>query len=130
MPVHRRQKDTTTTPLSSTPEQSVPPLPDEQTFRQYLRELARDAIRVVVEDVMCEELEALIGVGWGQSSPKRKGYRNGFYHRDLVTASGRLEDLKVPRDREGRFHTQVFERYRRYEPHIAQGLTQMFVSGT
>jgi hypothetical protein len=33
-------------------------------------------------------------------------------------------------DREGQFHTQVFERYSRYEPHSAEGLTQMFVAGT
>ncbi|TMB75219.1 MAG: IS256 family transposase, partial [Chloroflexi bacterium] len=101
MPVYRTQKDTTTHPSSSTPEQPVAPLPDQQTFRQYLRKLARDAIRVAMEDVMREELDAVIGVGWGESSPKRKGYRNGFYRRDLVTSSGRLEDLKVPRDREG-----------------------------
>ena len=56
MPVHRTQKDTTTHQSSSTPEQPVAPLPDQQTFRQYLRELARDAIRVVVVDVMREEL--------------------------------------------------------------------------
>ena len=79
---------------------------------------------------MREELDALIGVGWGQSSPKRKGYRNGSYSRDLVTASGRIEEINVPRDREGQFHTQVFERYSRYEPHIAEGLTHMFVAGT
>ena len=79
---------------------------------------------------MREELNALIGVGCGECSPKRKGYRNGFYHRDLVTSSGRIEDINVPRDREGQFHTQVFERYSRYEPHIAEGLTQMFVAGT
>jgi putative transposase len=36
----------------------------------------------------------------------------------------------VPRDREGQFHTQVFERYRRYEPQVAQGLSEMFVAGT
>ena len=36
----------------------------------------------------------------------------------------------MPRDREGQFHTQVFDRYSRYEPHIAEGLTQMFVAGT
>jgi transposase-like protein len=46
-----------------------------------------------------------------------------------LTSSGRIEDLSVPRDREGRFHTQVFERYR-YEPQVAQGLTDMFVAGT
>ena len=130
MRVHRQKKDTTPAPPSSTPEQTTLELPDQQTFRQYVRKLARSAIHVVMEEVMCEELDALIGVGWGQSSPKRKGYRNGTYTRDLVTASGRLEDIKVPRDREGQFHTQVFERYRRYEPHIAEGLTQMFVAGT
>src|SRR6266704_871981 len=121
MPVHRQKKDTTPTPPSSTQEQTTPALPDQQTFQQYLRELARGAIRVVVEDVMREELDALIGVGWGECSPKRKGYRNGHYTRDLVTSSGRLEEIKVPRDREGQFHTQTFERYSRYEPHIAEG---------
>jgi transposase-like protein len=47
-----------------------------------------------------------------------------------VTKSGRIEDLSVPRDREGQFQTQVFERYGRYEPEVAEALTEMFVSGT
>jgi len=130
MPVHHQKKDTTPDTLGSTQEQTAPALPDQQTFQQYLRELARAALRVVLEGVMREELDALIGVGWGQNSPKRKGYRNGSYTRDLVTSSGRIEEIKVPRDREGQFHTQVFERYSRYEPHIAEGLTHMFVAGT
>ena len=37
----------------------------------------------------------------------------------------RLED-----DREGEFHSQIFYRYNRYEPEVAEALTQMFVSGT
>jgi putative transposase len=57
------------------------------------------------------------------------GYRNGTSTRDLVTSTGRLEEIKVPRDRAGQFHTQAFERYSRYEPHIADGLMQMFVAG-
>jgi putative transposase len=130
MPVHRQKKDTTPKTPGSTQEQTAPALPDQQAFHQHLRELARGAIRVVLEGVMREELDALIGVGWGESSPKRKGYRNGFYTRDLVTTTGRIEELQVPRDRKGQFHTQVFERYRRYEPQVAQGLTEMFVAGT
>ncbi len=129
MPVDRQKKDTTPTTPGSTQEQSAPALPDPQAFQHYLRELARGAIRVVLEGVMREELDALIGVGWGESSPKRKGYRNGYYTRDLVTTTGRVEELQVPRDRAGQFHTQVFERYRRYEPQVAQGLTEMFVAG-
>ena len=42
----------------------------------------------------------------------RRGYRNGSYNRA------------------GAFHTQVFERYARYEPEVAEALTDMFVSGT
>ena len=47
----------------------------------------------------------------------------------LRTTTGHLEALQVPRDREGQFHTQVFERYRRYEPQVADGLTAMCVAG-
>jgi putative transposase len=130
MPVPKKRitpvPETPTSPSSS----STPDLLQQQEFHQHLRALARSAIRVVIEEVMREELDQVIGVGWGECSPKRKGYRNGTYTRDLVTSSGRLKEVKVPRDREGQFHTQVFERYRRYEPHIAEGLTQMFVAGT
>jgi len=87
----------------------------QQEFHAYLRALAQSAVRTVIEAVMREELDAFIGVAWGECSPKRKGYRNGSYPRDLATSTGRLEDLKVPRDREGHFHTQAFERYRRDE---------------
>jgi transposase-like protein len=76
-----------------------------------------------------EELDVFIGAAWGVCSPKRKGYRNGTYTRDLVTSTGRLEEIKVPRDRASEFHTQAFERYSRYEPHNADGLMQIFVAG-
>jgi putative transposase len=105
-------------------------LPDEQEFRQRMRNLAVSAMRVLIEEVMREELEMCLGAAWGESTPSRKGYRNGSYTRDLVTKTGRIEALSVPRDREGQFQTQVFERYGRYEPEVAQALTEMFVSGT
>ncbi len=129
MPV-AKQKRTTSTPDSSMSDPSSPVLPDQQVFHQYLRTLAQSAVRTVIEAVMREELDAFIAAAWGECNPKRKGYRNGHYTRDLVTSTGRLEEIKVPRDREGQFHTQAFERYSRYEPHIAEGLTQMFVAGT
>ena len=128
MPVSKNKRSTST-PEPSTSEPSSPVLPDQQLFHQYLRTLAQSAVRVVMETVMREELEAFIGAAWGEHNAKRKGYRNGSYSRDLATTTGRLEEIKVPRDREGQFQTQAFERYKRYEPHIAEGLTQMFVAG-
>ena len=129
MPVPQKKRITAENALS-TSEASSLPLPEQQEFHQHLRALAQSAVRTVLELVMREELDAFIGAAWGECSPKRKGYRNGTYTRDLATATGRLEDLNVPRDREGQFHTQVFDRYSRFEPHIADGLTQMFVAGT
>ncbi len=129
MPVPKTKR-TTSTPDPSTSDPSSPVLPEQQVFHHYLRTLAQSAVRVVIETVMREELDQFLGAAWGECSPKRKGYRNGHYTRDLVTSTGRLEEINVPRDRAGQFHTQAFERYSRYEPHIAEGLTQMFVAGT
>lgn len=129
MPVPKK-KPTILAPDGSTPESLSNALPDQEEFRQHLRHLAVSAVQVLIEQVMREELEQCIGASWGECTPTRRGYRNGSYTRDLVTPTGRIEDLNVPRDREGEFHTQVFERYSRYEPEVAEALTQMFVSGT
>ncbi len=128
MPVSKKR--TTSTPEAVKVESSDHTMPDEQEFRQRMRSLAVSAMRVLIEAVMREELEKCVGAEWGECTPERKGYRNGYYTRDLVTSTGRIEDLSVPRDREGQFQTQVFERYGRYEPEVAEALTEMFVSGT
>jgi len=128
MPVPQK-KPTTSKSSVSTPESSSPVLPEQEEFRQHLRCLAVSAVQVLIEQVMREELEQCLGASWGECTPNRRGYRNGSYTRNLVTPTGRIEDLKVPRDREGDFHTQVFEQYNRNAPEVAEALTQMFVSG-
>src|SRR5690349_1146272 len=77
--------------------------PSQEEFRQYLRRLAVSAVQVLIEQVMREELEQCIGASWGECTPTRHGYRNGSSTRDLITSTGRIEDLKVPRDRAGEF---------------------------
>ncbi len=120
MPVSKNQ---------STTSNADPVACERQNFHEHLRALTRNAVRVVIEEVMREELTQFLGAAWGESTPERKGYRNGTYTRDLATSSGPIEELKVPRDRDGQFHPQVFDRYQRYEPQVAEGLTQMFVAG-
>jgi len=128
MPVDKKQHTTSSRdPSTATPVSS--PQAVSQAFHQQLREQIRSAVHIVMEEVMREELTQFLGATWGECTPERRGYRNGSYTRDLATVSGLLEDLHVPRDREGQFHTQAFERYKRYEPQVAEGLTQMFVSG-
>jgi putative transposase len=129
MPDHQK-KNTSPDEKGATPTVvSSDPLKPED-FHQYLRAEIRDATRTVMEEIMREELSQFLGATWGERTAQRKGYRNGFYTRDLMTTAGPIEDLTVPRDRAGEFHTQAFEQYSRYEPQVAEGLTQMFVTGT
>ncbi len=128
MPVPKKRTTTNQEPVRLESSASPPLLPAPQEFHQHLRALAQSAVRVVLEVVMRGELDAFIGAARGERSPKRKGYRNGTYTRDLATAMGRIEELQVPRDREGQFHTQTFERYSRYEPHIARSASPRCLS--
>ncbi len=102
MPVPKKKR-ITSTPNPSTSESSSLVLPQQQEFHQHLRTLTQSAVRIVIETVMREELDQFIEAAWGECSPKRKGYRNGHYTCDLVTSTGRLEEISVPRDREGHF---------------------------
>lgn len=130
MPVHKQKNTTTPKGNGATSNVASPEQLRPETFHQYLRAEIRNATRTVMEEIMREELSQFLGAAWGESTAQRKGYRNGFYMRDLMTTAGPIEDLTVPRDRAGEFHTQAFEQYRRYEPQVAEGLTQMFVTGT
>lgn len=124
MPAHKKNDTTAERKLATETD-----LPEQQNFHQHLRSLIRGATRVVMEEIMREELTQFLQAEWGEITPARKGYRNGSYTRDLLTSAGQIEDLSVPRDREGTFQTQAFERYSRYEPQVAAALTEMFVSG-
>lgn len=118
------------TPQQSQRSTSQPQLlPGQVEFHQHIRQQARMGLRILLEGVMREELQALLGAEWGEHTAERTGYRNGYYTRDLGTTQGVIEDLQVPRDREGQFHTQVFERFARYEPQVEEGLREMFVAG-
>jgi putative transposase len=55
-------------------------------------------------------------------------YRSGYYKRTLVTRVGKLV-LRVPQDRQGRFRTEVFERYPRSEKALMGALTEMYIQG-
>jgi putative transposase len=69
---------------------------------------------------------------WGRAkeSGARTGWgnRSGYYGRTLITRVGKLE-LRVPQDRQGRFRTEVFERYQRSEKALVAALTEMYVQG-
>lgn len=58
-----------------------------------------------------------------------RGERNGHYRRGLITEVGRIEQFKVPRDREGTFLTEVFERYHRMTGSFEEAVLEMYLQG-
>ena len=88
-----------------------------EDLKQVLRE-DRDLLKVIVEEVLQQVLEAemdeALQAGKGERTASRLGYRSGHYSRTLVTRVGKIT-LQVPQDRQGRFRTEVFERYQRSE---------------
>jgi transposase-like protein len=69
-----------------------------------------------------------LGAEKGERSETRLGYRSGYYSRFLITRIGKLE-LRVPQDRQGRFSTELFERYQRSEKALVAALVEMYVQG-
>ena len=82
MPVSKKKR-TTSTPDLSTSEPSLPVLPEQQLFHQYLRTLTQSAVRVVIETVMREELDQFIGATWGESSRQQQRLSQRHLHSRL-----------------------------------------------
>jgi putative transposase len=88
----------------------------------------RPLIREVLQEVMEADMDEALGAEKGERTESRVGYRSGYYNRTLVTRVGKLE-LRVPQDRQGRFRTEVFERYQRSEKALVGAMTEMYVQG-
>jgi putative transposase len=92
------------------------------------RDFLRPLVEEIVQQVLEAEMEEAVGAQKGERTATRLGYRSGYYSRTLVTRVGKLE-LRIPQDRQGRFRTEVFERYQRSEKALVAALAEMYVQG-
>lgn len=95
---------------------------------ELLRERLRLAIKYTLIQILEEEVEAFVNAAPYQRTPQRRDYRNGHYERDFGTSMGVIEDLPVPRTRDG-FQTELFEQYHRRQSELDEAICQMFVRG-
>ena len=91
-------------------------------------EFLRPMVRAVIQEILEAEMVEAVGAEKGERVEGRLSYRSGYYTRSLVTRVGKLE-LRVPQDRNGRFSTEIFERYQRSEKALVAALTQMYIYG-
>jgi putative transposase len=92
------------------------------------QDFVRHLVREVMQEILEAEMTDALGAESGERTEARLGYRAGHYPRTLITRVGKLE-LRVPRDRDGRFSTALFERYQRSEKALVSALAEMYVQG-
>jgi transposase-like protein len=101
------------------------------SWKELMREDAdflKPLMREVVQQVLEAEMDEALGAQKSERTHERIGYRSGYYNRTLITRVGKLE-LRVPQDRQGRFRTEVFERYQRSEKALVGAMAEMYVQG-
>ena len=106
--------------------------PNEQFEHDVKRDVqarVREGVKAILEEVLEEEITDHLQAGYRELTPTRRGERNGHYQRNLLTPAGKIERLEVPRDREGEFVTEVFERYKRMTGDVEEAVLEMYLSG-
>jgi len=102
--------------------------PDWKALLEKDEDFLKALVREILQEVLEAEMEATVGASKSERTPSRLGYRSGYYSRTLITRVGKLE-LRVPQDRQGRFCTQLFDRYQRSEKALVSALAEMYVQG-
>jgi putative transposase len=92
------------------------------------QDFLKPIVRAVLQEVLEAEMTEALAAGKGERTEARLGYRSGYDPRSLVTRLGKIE-LRVPQDRQGRFATELFERYQRSEKALLAALCEMYAQG-
>lgn len=91
-----------------------------------------EGARVLLEQIINQILEhqrtEQINAEPYERTKERRGQRNGYKPRELITRVGTL-NLRVPQIRNGIFSTKLFKRYQRSEQALVLALMEMVVNG-
>jgi transposase-like protein len=116
------------TPRHKDTEQALDGQAARATFHTFVQEQMRHAIRATFIDILEEEVTAFIGASRYERTDARRDHRAGHRSRTFGTTAGLIDDLPVPRTRNG-FHTQLFDRYQRRMTEVDTLMQDMFVGG-
>lgn len=99
---------------------------------EWWGDVKQETVRVVkrlLESAMEEELVAELCAGRYWRNRLRRGYRNGYRYRSLLTEMGLVEHLRVPRDREGWYQPSVVKRYQQRQGKVNKLVRELFLAG-
>lgn len=104
-----------------------------QNQPEKLFTMIRTDIKESVGQYLCElmntELTHFLGRGPYERCDGQINHRNGSYPRNFTLKGIGAVDVKVPRDRNGKFNTRVIPKSIQYEDELRQELSMMFFTG-
>ncbi|MCS7240931.1 MAG: transposase [Candidatus Bipolaricaulota bacterium] len=95
-----------------------------ETREEILKEVeksVKEMVKGLLETIMRKERELYL-----EEHPTKA---NGYYTRDLFTLVGPLEDLRVPRVREGDFHPKILPYRRRTSLELSEAILTLYAAG-
>jgi putative transposase len=102
---------------------------DDEGLWGDLRPELREAVRVILETTMEDELAAELVAARYERTPWRTDTRNGAYHRTLVTELGAITDLRIPRRRLVPYRPSFLDQAARRTRSVDRVLRQAFLRG-
>ena len=96
---------------------------------EMIRVDIRQSVGEYLSEFMEMELTRFLGRAPYERIDGKANHRNGTYPREFTMKGIGKLDVRVPRDREGEFKTQIIPRSKRYEDELRQDLSMMFLTG-
>lgn len=97
----------------------------EEVIKEYMLR----GLKKLLEGAMKAEVIGYLRARNYERTDERVDYRNGYRYRDLRTAFGLIERLRVPRTQRGGYQPGVFKRYQRRWAQVNQFIRDIFING-
>lgn len=104
------------------------------TSTEEVMNAMKEMFRDVIQQVMESELEAELGyekserTDSGEASADQRNYRNGYSQKTVKTQLGEV-DVKVPRDRNGKYEPQIIGKYSRNADGMEEKILALYSCG-
>ena len=96
---------------------------------EMIRADVQETVGEYLSVLMDTEMTHFLGRKRYERNEESNNHRNGSYNRKYTLKGIGSVDIKVPRDRNGAFKTEVIPRSKQYEDTIREDLSVMFLSG-
>jgi len=104
--------------------------PTQEVFWSWIGQKVQAFVAEVLQQVLLAQQQQRLRAGWNARDGHRRGWRNGFYRRRLLTPHGPLQ-VKIPRCRNGGTDcSALFDRYQRRIADVDRILLHAYLCGT